>query len=140
MAALDDALTGFYARASQDGALKSVLGTKAAAGAPARLYEGWPADEPTDNRATYFLVNPTTRRPGIYSVRIQVDGWFQSGPGGAGKRQQFTSRMLGLFDEAHWSYGAARLYSTVTGPGRDFPAPPGRPLRRLMEIRVEVSD
>ena len=138
----DAALKGFYARASQDAGMKTALGTKAATGSPARFYEGWPADTLTASdlpRATYYMVAPATRRPGVYRVRLEVDGWFWPAAGAAAKREQFTERMIELFDEQHWSVGEARLYCTVITPGRDFPAPPDEPMRRMFELRIEVS-
>lgn len=146
MTSPDSALKGFYARASQSAAVKLVLSTKpGVTGAPARILEGWPKDTLTQTdfpRMTYFNVVPTVRRPGFLSVRIQADGWFwnSDGSGFAAAREAWTIAMLELFDEQHWTYAnEARLYSTVVNPGRDFPAPPDRPLRRMMEIRIEVS-
>lgn len=144
MTSPDSALKGFYARASQDAAVKLALSTKPGiAGSPARIVEGWPEDtlEESDTpRMTYFNVVPATRRPGFFSVQIQADGWFWNKPGFAAAREAWTLAMLALFDEQHWTYGnEARLYSTVTNPGRDFPGPDDRPTRRMMEIRVEVS-
>lgn len=143
MSSPDDASAGFYARASQDATLKSVLGTKAGVvGTPARFYETWPTDtmQRTDfPRAAFFIVVPRTRRPGIYSVRLQVTGFFWPEPGSAAKRKTWTDRMLELFDEEGWTYGTTRLYAIVIQPGRDLPAGPDEPMSRLMELRIEVS-
>lgn len=142
MSSIDDGLNGFYARASQDVTLKTVLGTKTGvSGTPARIYEGWPDDTLTASdfpRVTYFLVSSRTRRPGIFSLRVQVDGWFWQSPGWATKRKTWTDRMHALFDEQSWLYGSSGLYATAT-PGRDYPATSDRPARRLIELRIEVS-
>jgi hypothetical protein len=144
MSSPDSALKGFYARSSTDATLKTVLGLKTGRDA-ADVHEGFPPDTLQQSdlpRMTYFNVVPSTRRPGVYSVLIQVDGWFPppSVPGSAAKREQWMVRMLELFDEKNWIYDdEARLYSVVTNPGRDFPAGAQDNMRRMMELRIEVS-
>lgn len=133
MSSPDDALTGFYARAAADAPMITLVKT---------IDEGFPADTLDRSdlpRMTYFGVVPSVRRPGFYTVRIQTDGWFTAGSGGGQQRMDWTLRMLELFDEAQWTTATARLYSTVITPGRDFPGAPNEPLRRMVEILVEVS-
>lgn len=133
-------LTGFFARASADPALRQLLGEKAPG--VARIYFGWP-DERVDAadfpRLTYFLASGAPVRPGVYTAQVQVDVWvWPTGErGGVGALAEIAERLVELFDEADWHHGGAYLYATAA-VGRDFPAEAGRPLRRLQPLRIDA--
>lgn len=133
--------TGFYARTSQDTVLRQLLGERSPG--RARLFFGWPSDLTKQGefpRVTYFMASGSVRRPGLYTVRLQVDSWvWPSGDDGGPERlADIDSRFLILLDEAHWQHDGARLYATALS-ARDYPASPKMALRRMREFRIEVS-
>jgi hypothetical protein len=134
----EDALRGFQARAQEDSTLRTLLGTRPSGNA--RIEEGFPAIELSEDNtplATYFQVSDTIIRPGISSVRLQLDIFVWSTQGGA-LRAQIDDRFISLFDEQHWVYGDSRLYALVMA-GRVFPAGIDQPLRKTRDFRIEVS-
>lgn len=131
--------TGFFARASADTTLRQLLGERGPG--RARVFYGWPSDLTRQGdfpRVTYFMASSSVRRPGIYTVRLQVDSWvWPSGEGGGPQRlAEIDSRLLALFDERHWQHEGAQLYSLALA-ARDFPAPPEQPLRRMREFQID---
>jgi hypothetical protein len=133
--------TGFYARTSADATLRQLLGERSPG--RARILFGWPSDLTKQGdfpRVTYFMASGAVRRPGLYTVRLQVDSWvWPSGDeGGPERLADIDSRLLILLDDAHWQHDGARLYAIALA-SRDFPAPPKSPLRRMREFRIEVS-
>ena len=143
----DDALAGFYARASQDATLKTLLGTKTGVtGAPARFWPDWPTDtmEAADfPRGTYLMIGgpppagmPT---PSRFQVRLQVVGWFWPDGTHAAKRAQFATRMVELFEQQIWTYGTARLRALLVGMPRDLPSDSESPAGRSIDLRIDVT-
>lgn len=135
MSANEAAEKGLRDRLVNDATVLNIITTAA------RVVPGWPADtqQAADfPRVTYFVVAVDIRRPGVETVRFQVDEWVWPESGGRQRLLELDEAVVDALDERDWTFGGHRLYALCLSAS-DHPVAPGYALRRRRDIEVRAS-